>query len=370
MPVIFLWAALGLLLWGAERVFVRLWKQDLELEISFQDQPAQEGEKASLTETIKNKKRFPVPLLHVKFQASRNLDFVGETNVSVSDRSYKNDLFAVMPYQQIKRTIPFVCKKRGYYTIDKAELVSSFIFFRDFQYDARRMDTCIYVYPGRIQMPELDVFLRQLSWSLMSKRRLYEDPFSFAGVREYESYDSLKNINWNATAKTGDLMVNVREYTSGQPVVILVNLQDSITWHTDSLLEESIRLAATAAEKLMNEGVPVTIWTTYDKGNLPLPEVSGKMLARINEKLAVLDLEKPCMDYAEWIETCVMPVYDEDYTYLVVSYEEREAMREATEKLAEYQGELWLLLPFFEDEPCPAHSARIHQLERAVNWHE
>ncbi len=370
MPVIFLCAAFGLLLWGAERVFVRLWKRDLELEISFQDQPVIEGEKGTLTETLKNKKRFPVPLLHVKFQASRNLDFVGETNVSVSDRSYKNDLFAVMSYQQIKRTISFVCKKRGYYTIDKAELVSSFLFFRDFQYDARKIDTCIYVYPRRIQMPELDVFLRQLSWSLLSRRRLYEDPFSFAGVREYAPYDSLKNINWCATAKTGDLMVNVREYTSGQPVIILVNLQNSITWHTDSLLEESIRLAVTAAAKLMNEGVPVSVWTTYDRGNLTLPEVSGKMFASLNEKLAVLDLEKPCMDYAEWIENCVLPVVKDDYTFLVISYDERNAMREATEKLAEYQGELWMLIPYFGGEECPTHSSRIHQLERAVNWHE
>lgn len=370
MPVLFLSIAFALLLWGSERVFVRIWKQDLDLEISFQDQPAMEGERAKLTETLKNRKYFPVPLLHVKFETSRNLDFLGETNVSVSDRSYKNDLFAVMPYQQIRRVVEFTCKKRGYYEIEKAELISSFLFFRDFQYDAREIKTCIYVYPRRLQMPELDVFLQQLSWSVISKRRLYEDPFSFAGVREYESYDSMKNINWNATAKTGDLMVNVREYTSGQPVIILVNLQDSITWHTDALLEESIRIAVTAADKLIAGGVPVSIWTTYDRGNFLRPEASGKMVARMNEKLAVLDLSKPGMDYDVWVETCVLPVCDDSISLLVISYDEREAMRNATEKLARQQGELWLIAPYFEGERAPEHSRRVHQLERAVNWHE
>lgn len=357
-------------LWGIQRIYKRIWKKELELQIDFQEQPAMEGYTAGLTETIRNRKRFPVPLLHVKFETSRYLDFYGQENVSVSDRSYKNDLFAVMPCQQIRRTLRFVCRKRGYYSIKQAELVSSFLFFRDFQYERRPVDTAIYVYPRRLQLPELDTFLQQLTWTLMSRKRLYEDPFSFAGIREYQPYDPQKSINWMASAKTGRLMVNIREYTAGQPVVILVNLEPSVTWHTDALLEESIRLAATAAAKLMEAGVPVSVWTTHDGDSLPVPENSQRALSEINRRLAVLDLEGCGRSYAEWLEACVLPALEEAFACLVISYEERQRMQAATEALAVRQGELWLIAPYLEGESCPSHSHRIHQMERAVNWHE
>lgn len=370
MPVIFLCLSFMLFLWGVGRIYKRIWKKDLEVTVAFQEQPAMEGQAASLTETIRNRKRFPIPLLHVKFETSRYLDFYEQDNVSVSDRSYKNDLFAVMPYQQIKRTLKFMCRKRGYYTIDRAELVSSFLFFRDFQYERCPVNTFIYVYPGRLRLPELDTFLQQMTWTLASRKRLYEDPFSFAGIREYQPYDPLKAVNWTASAKTGQLMVNIREYTAGQPVVILVNLEPSVTWHTDALLEESIRIAATAAADLMQRGVLVSVWTTHDTGGLPVPDMSEQALAEMNRRLAVLDLEARGMGYAEWIETRVLPVYNEAFAYLVISYEERKKMQEATEALAARQGELWLIEPYLEGESCPLHSSRIHQMERAVNWHE
>ncbi len=370
MPVLFLCLSFIIFFWIQGRVYERLWKKNLKIQIAFQDQPAMEGERASLTETIRNEKSFPIPLLHVKFETSRYLVFDEQEHVSLSDHSYKNDLFGVMPWQQIRRTLGFTCKKRGHYTIERAELVSSFLFFRDIHHERRPVDTEIYVYPRRLYLPELDIFLKQLVWSQRSKRRLYEDPFSFAGIREYQPYDPQRYINWMASAKTGQLMVNIRDYTSGQPVMILVNLEASLTWHTDALLEESIRLAVTAAALLTEAGVPVSVWTTRDLAAPPPPEASGRALDQLNRRMAVLDLEQGGMAYDRWITERVLPAYEETAAYLVISYEERIPMREATESLAARQGELWLMEPCFEGEEPKPHSGSIHQLERAVNWHE
>ena len=41
-----------------------------------------------------------------------------------------------------------------------------------------------------------------------SRRKYLEDPFAFASIRDYTMQDPMKNINWKASAKTGDLMVN------------------------------------------------------------------------------------------------------------------------------------------------------------------
>jgi uncharacterized protein (DUF58 family) len=369
MPVIFLTIGFLLLIWGTGKLYQRLWSKNLEVDVRFQAEPAMEGGTATLTEIISNRKRFPLPLLHVKFETSRYLDFGLQDNVSVSDRTYKNDLFGVMSYQQIRRTLSFACKKRGYYTIDRVELVGSFLFFHNFQHQRLPVQTGIYVYPKRLQIPELDVFMKQLIWSQNSRTRLYEDPFSFAGIREYAPGDPQKAINWNASAKTGQLMVNRRDYTAGQPVVVLVNLEPSITWHTDTLLEESIRLAVTAADRLMGAGIPVSVWTTHDTTGLTAPEHSVSAFAALNKRMALIDLEKNPMDYATWLQQIVVPRLKDSYGCLVISYEEREYMRRATERLSARQGELWCIIPRFEDGVTAAYQGPVHVMERVVNRH-
>ena len=135
MPVIFLVVSFFIMIAAVGKIYKKIWSRNLDVFLSFQPVPAREGDKGVLTEVIKNNKRFPIPLLHVKFVTSKYLKFSEEDSAVVSDLTYKNDVFALMPYQQIKRTLTFECKKRGYFHIDKAEVISSFLFFSDFQYD-------------------------------------------------------------------------------------------------------------------------------------------------------------------------------------------------------------------------------------------
>lgn len=118
------------------------------MEVHFQPHPAREGEEATLTEIIENRKVLPVPMLQVEFLLDRSLGIDEEENASLSDQLYKRDVFSVSFYQKISRTIPLKCRKRGYYHIHEANLIAGGLQMEKNYYKDIPQDTFLYVYPA------------------------------------------------------------------------------------------------------------------------------------------------------------------------------------------------------------------------------
>jgi uncharacterized protein (DUF58 family) len=87
-----------------------------------------------------------------------------------------------------------------------------------------------------------------------SRRRLFEDPNRPMGIREYHPEDSFRRVHWPATARTGQLQVKVYQPTSGQVMMVCLNVS-TFARHWEGvypeLLEHLIKVAAT----LINEGI-------------------------------------------------------------------------------------------------------------------
>ena len=81
------------------------------------------------------------------------------------------------------------------------------------------------------------------------------DPFEFRGIREYQGFDTMRSINWLATAKTGDLKVNVHEFTASREVYLLLNIEPDGAFYEEDLIEEGIRIAASLCTYLVQDGV-------------------------------------------------------------------------------------------------------------------
>ena len=88
---------------------------------------------------------------------------------------------------------------------------------------------------------------------------MLEDPFVFRGIRDYTSNDSLKNVNWKASARTGNLMVNEYDESVSRNVCILLNLEESGALRYDAVDEEAISIASGIAEMLVSQGINVSI---------------------------------------------------------------------------------------------------------------
>ena len=80
MKILLLLAAAGLLYILQDLIYKTFWDKNLSVSIHFQDKAVLEGEQATLTEVIENRKLLPLAYLNVKFQVSRNLVFQNMEN--------------------------------------------------------------------------------------------------------------------------------------------------------------------------------------------------------------------------------------------------------------------------------------------------
>ena len=248
------------LVWFLQGLFVRkFWNRGLEVFLDFQQTAAVEGETAALKEVIVNRKFLPLPVLHVKFQMGRELVFTDTEGSHITDRNYRSDIFSCMPWQEIRRRLEFVCRKRGYYVIRSADLVSYDLFQTGHFVSSVPAFTWMYVYPGPADPLRLQLPLQNLLGQVLARQALLRDPFEVQSVRPYQSYDSYRDINWKATAHTGSMKVHVYAPTSSWRVMFLLDVESDRIWEDADLTEEAIRLCGSMAGQLLKEGVPVSI---------------------------------------------------------------------------------------------------------------
>ena len=277
-------------------VYKRYWNSGLSIGIRFDAEAAFEKDASTLTETIENRSFLPLPFLHAKFEVGSGIGFSSRENVSTSDKNYKNDLFSILFFQRIVRTLPFMCLKRGYYPITSATLISEDLFFTSHMVAEYPVSTHFYVYPGRVDLGPLEDPLRKLMGDVEARSYLYPDPFEFRGIREYTVNDPFNTINWKASARSQGLMVNEYGSTVMKEIDILLNLEDEKLIAVPELHEEAMRLAATLTVRLLSQGYPVRLVTNgrdaeTKEAFLPLKANGPADRERLLRALSRIDLD-------------------------------------------------------------------------------
>lgn len=235
------------------------WNHDLSVSLNFLQDYVYTGEQAQMTEQIENRKRLMLPVLEVSFHIDKKLTFLDCENTNVSDFVYKRDIFALLGYQRVTRKLTLNCPKRGCYRIDESWLTTfSMLHGRHFSTEAPA-DAELYVYAARVNVSDIVVTCERLMGNIQCAKRLLEDPFAFSSIREYTVTDPMKTINWKASARTGELMVNTFESTLTEKVMIYLDVEDAGIMKYEYLVEESISIAASLAQKLIARGMEVGI---------------------------------------------------------------------------------------------------------------
>lgn len=322
-------------------------------DVVFMEHAITEGEKGRIQETITNAKLLPLPMIRVKFEINRSLQFEEEGNVSVSDKCYKNDIFSIMLYQKITRTIPFKGTKRGYYSINQMNLVSTDLFMKSTLVGVVPVHTSLLVYPQGVDTRKLLIPYRKMMGTLLTRRFFYEDPFEFRGIRSYQPFDRMKDVNWKASAKTGELKVNVHDYTARQEVFLLLNLETDTVLEYESLKEESIRIVKSLAELFVSQGIPVGVLSNgrdiETEEELHVTSGSGRNhIDMLKEQLARLDLSQGFREYKDVIVD-KLNSQGKDTLYILVSTSQKIGLQQEFNRICEKsRGSMWIL-PLFSD---------------------
>lgn len=328
-------------------VYEKNWKKGLSASVSFEDRAVTEGGETILYEVVSNRKWMILPTLKVMFKTDKGLHFDKEENMKVTDYCYKCDIFSLFPYQKIVRRHQVACAKRGLYDVKDLDLTAGDIWFSGEYYSTCENRARLYVFPAKADLRRIDAPYEQIMGNIQTRKYLQEDPFAFAGIREYQSFDSMKSINWKISAKNSTYMVNVHDATASQAICFLFNADQDTIWHHDDLLEEGIRIVSTLAAQFLEQGVPVQFITNgkdkITKESLYLRSGSGEAHGEmLDEQLARIDLTLEAGRFHERMEE-ICSRKRENVLYVFVSTSCREELQEDFLRLKQQsRGSIWI----------------------------
>lgn len=221
------------------------------------------GEKTTLRIEVENRKLLPISWLRVQDDWERAVGPEEEDILApshIQDRGFLSNIFSLRWFEKTNRGYTLVFRKRGIYSIGptKVETGDLFgIFEKSHEISQKQILT---VFPNlqpfqKLQFPAEDPF-----GDRRSRRQLFEDPNRPMGIRGYRPEDGFRRIHWPATARTGQLQVKVYQPTSGQVMVVCMNVS-TFTRHWEGiypeLLEHLIEVAATIVDEGIREGYKV-----------------------------------------------------------------------------------------------------------------
>lgn len=231
--------ALALLIIAACAVCLRLWYVAVKTkyighclyERAFSSDGAFAGEEFTLTETVTNPTLVPLFFVKYEFFMPEGLTVDG---VYCSSYSKKASVFHLLPRSTVKKVHTVYSDNRGYYKIENAAVV-----YRKTYYELE-CSAEIHVYPDCSRLNfDMDSDIYRAG-EIISRRRIPEDPFCFAGIREYRPGDALRSINFKASAHSfvngvRTLMTNEYESSRNYDTMILL---DSVSYSENGFSPE------------------------------------------------------------------------------------------------------------------------------------
>ena len=352
-------------------LFMRYWNKGLDTEVSFSRDYIECGESAELIEVVSNDKFLPLPVFHLKFSVDKSLKFLDKTNSNVTDLYHKNELFSILGHQRITRRLTFTGTSRGVVGVNNASiLVRDFFMLRSYACKMNHSDV-IYVFPKKLNSDRFKVFFRGIMGEIESKRSIVEDNLSFRGVRQYQSFDPYRSINWKQSAKARELMVNMYGYTTDSRVRIMLNLDNDYMIETNKLLEEAISLASSIARELLEDGIMVSVITNGkdNKGNV-LPAVEEGAEKRhgvtIDRMLAEISGSEGKDTFIRFLKEEAASPRD-NTLYLVISPYARQDMLDVMDSIDKAGASVRLIVPCYDEYPFISNRPYAEGWEVPIN---
>jgi uncharacterized protein (DUF58 family) len=172
------------------------------------------GERVTVTLRIRHRGWLPLPWLRVHESLP----------IELRTPNFYRCVLSLLPREETVQRYDLDCRRRGYYPLGPL-LISAGDLFGVRSADVRLdSDDALTVYPHIVPLTDLGLPAQTPFGAVSTKQRIFEDPTRLAGVREYQSGDSLRHMHWKATAATGALQVKRFEPAISIEGQILLNL--------------------------------------------------------------------------------------------------------------------------------------------------
>ena len=133
-------------------------------------------------------------------------------------------LVSFSPRERHRFTYQLTCRARGWYEIGPLKITLGDVFGLTTRQSDNTSTAHLTVYPKILSLDELGLPSKSPFGVLRATQPLYEDPSRVVGIRDYQIGDSLRRINWKASASSGTLQVRRLEPAMTLQTVIFLNV--------------------------------------------------------------------------------------------------------------------------------------------------
>ena len=248
----------------------------------------------------------------------------------------------------------FTPTRRGEYEFQDVFFIISSVF----RLVSRRIDISakqtIRVYPSVKQMKkyELMVFQQQKTSSGIKKIRRLGNNSEFEQIRNYIQGDELKTVNWKATSRGRDLMVNQYQEEKSQHIYCIIDKSRTMQVEFDnlSMLDYSINSALVFSNITLKKGDKTGVITFSDKigSQLAAEKVNGQ-LRRIMELLYNQKTHYREANFELLFESIRKTIKTRSMLILYTNFETEFAMRRALPILRKINQKHVLVVVFFKN---------------------
>ncbi len=281
------------------------WNKGLSTFVHFGAENINEGESGYVYEEVTNDKFLPLPIVNLKFDLDKSIVYKERSAGIVSDKQYRSDVFSLAPNSKLSRSFEVKYTKRGVYSIKNVDLYTLDPVDEYLRYENYGCNALIYVYPSYSNHKDILAPFSRVMGQALKNKFIFEDPFEFRGIRNYTSHDPMKKINWGASAKTGELMVNNFFDTTSRHITIFLDMSNNSAWKRYDQLEECIRITRNLMEDFLKNQIPIEIITNAkdfeDGSDIVMEKGLGVGILQANlRKLARIDLDREITSMEEY----------------------------------------------------------------------
>lgn len=140
--------------------------------------------------------------------------------------------------------------KRGYYRVGPAQMETGDLFGLVAPLLTWKETDHLTVFPNIVPMPRFSLPSASPMGTLKSLHPVYEDPTRATGKRDYQPGNSMRRIDWKATAGSGRLQVKLFEPSQSLETVVILGLHPEEYHPRDR--EDAVELAVVAAASIAN----------------------------------------------------------------------------------------------------------------------
>lgn len=248
----------------------------------------------------------------------------------------------------------FVPKRRGeFFFGDVFVIIRSMFFLASRRIDIPLKET-VHVYPSVLQMKqyELQVFQQQKTSAGIKKIRRLGNNSEFEQIKNYVQGDELKTINWKATSRRNELMVNQYQEEKSQNIYCIIDKSRNMQMEFNelSMLDYSINSSLVFSNIALRKGDKAGLITYSDKiGTMLAAERSGGQMRRIQEALYNQKTQYKESNFELLYQSIRRTVRSRSLLVLFTNFETEFAMRRAMPYLRKLNQKHVLMVVFFQN---------------------